>query len=379
MRRLVLASAGAGKSRLVVEHARQRIREGKKILILTYTEKNQKELASKFCEINGIVPSKVHIKGWYSFLLEDMIRPYQSYIFKTRIPGIYFNDVDPHKRNGRNIPGRAEILDGIVNRRYYLTDTGERAHTTYLSKLAVRVNAAAGKKCLQRLTEIYGSICIDEVQDLTGWDFDIIKSISKSTISEFCCVGDFRQTLYTTHPTNKKPKSNLEKQVRFKEIGLTVDQLNVSWRCIQKLCVFADFIHDDEGIYAPTESKLEDIDIQCSDHNGVFVVRSDNVMAYLERFQPTILRTSRNTRAELCEKRIAYNFGEAKGMGFDRVLICATEKHRKFLAGNKAVFAADRTAKAKNTLYVAVTRARYSVAFIYDGEVNMTGVEVWTP
>jgi len=91
----------------------------------------------------------------------------------------------------------------------------------------------------------------------------------------------------------------------------------------------SDLIHD-EGIYATTESKLEGIDIQCLHHNGVFMVRSDNVMAYQERCQPTILRTNRNTRAELCEKRTAYNFGEAKGMGFDRVLICATEKHRKF-------------------------------------------------
>lgn len=65
-------------------------------------------------------------------------------------------------------------------------------------------------------------------------------------------------------------------------------------------------------------------------------------------------------------------------MGFDRVLICATNRHKDFLAGNTTVFGKDKTAQAKNTLYVAITRAKYSVAFLSDGDVKIDGAVIWT-
>lgn len=377
-RRLVLASAGAGKSRLIVKQSLERVALGEKVLILTYTEKNQEELVKKFCKLGGFVPTAVTIKGWFTFLLEDMIRPYQSCIFQDRIPSIHFNSVDPNKRNGRYIPGRGEKNGANYNPKHFLTSKEGKAHTTYISKLAVRINSVSGGKPISRLSEIYQTVCIDEVQDLTGWDFEVMKSISTSNIGQFCCVGDFRQTLYSTHQTAKKPKENNEKLDRFGDIGLTLEQLNVSWRCIQKICDLADLVHKYEGIYAPTESRLEEIDPDYADHLGVFVVRSDKVGAYLEKYKPTMLRATRNSQKELCEGKEAFNFGEAKGMGFNRVLICATDKHKKFLAGREQMFERDRTAKAKNALYVAITRARFSVAFLYDGDVNLEGVDVWS-
>lgn len=377
-RRLVVASAGAGKSRLIVEQSLEKVALGEKILILTYTENNQEELVNKFCKFVGIVPVAVKIKGWFTFLLEDMIRPYQSCIFPDRIPNINFNSVDPHKRNGRYIPGRGEMNGANYNLKHFLTGKEGKAHSTYISKLAVRINSISGGKPVSRLSEIYQAVCIDEVQDLIGWDFEVMKSISASKIDQFCCVGDFRQTLYSTHPTTKKPKENNEKIDRFKDIGFTVEQLNVSWRCIQKICDFADLVHKNEGAYDPTESRLEEIDPDYAEHLGVFVIRPDKVRVYLEKYKPTILRANRKSQKELCEGKEAFNFGEAKGMEFNRVLICTTDKHKKFLAGRENVFNSDKTAKAKNALYVAITRARFSVAFLFEGDVNLEGVEVWS-
>jgi ATP-dependent exoDNAse (exonuclease V) beta subunit len=59
-----LASAGAGKSKLIVQQALERVALGERVLILTYTEKNQEELAKKFCKIGRVVPGAVTIKGW---------------------------------------------------------------------------------------------------------------------------------------------------------------------------------------------------------------------------------------------------------------------------------------------------------------------------
>jgi DNA helicase-2/ATP-dependent DNA helicase PcrA len=306
-----------------------------------------------------------------------MIRPYQSCLFQDRISSINFNSVDPHKRNGRNIPGRAEKNGVFFNPKHFLTIKGGKAHTTYLSKLATRINSASGGRSISRLSEIYGAVFIDEVQDLTGWDFEIIKSVSASNIAQFCCVGDFRQTLYSTHSTTKKPKDNNEKIEHFERIGLTLEQLNISWRCEQEICDFADLVHGDEGVYEPTESKLKEIDPEYAAHTGVFVVRPDSVSEYIDKYKPVILRSTRNSQKELCEGQEVYNFGEAKGLGFKRVLICVTGKHKKFLAGEDKVFAGDKTPKAKNALYVAITRAKFSVAFLYDGELDREGVEVW--
>ena len=376
-RELVLASAGAGKSTLIVQQALDRVEAGERVLILTYTERNQEELANRFCELYSVVPSAVTIKGWFTFLLEDLIRPYQTCLFEERISGIHFNSSDPHRNGKYTIPGRSEKVAGRFNPRHFLTRKENKAHTTFLSKLAARINALSGGAPIARLSEIYGMVCIDEVQDLTGWDFEVIESIAGSGIGRLCCVGDFRQTLYFTHLGNKKPKGNSDKLARFNEIGLATEQLNISWRCIQAICNFADLVHADEKTYEPTESKLKKVEPDCGDHLGVYVVRPDNAEAYLDKYAPTILRTSRATKRELCEGRLAYNFGESKGMGFNRVLICATGNHEEFLAGNKNAFAGGQTDRAKNALYVAITRARYSAAFLYDGVVNLEGIEVW--
>ena len=95
------------------------------------------------------------------------------------------------------------------------------------------------------------------------------------------------------------------------------------------------------------------------------------------RYNPVILRLNRKTKTEICDGRVSYNFGEVKGLGFERVLVFSTEKHREFLAGKLTVFDEDKTEKARNTLYVAITRAKYSVAFVYDGEVSCDGVKKW--
>ncbi len=95
-------------------------------------------------------------------------------------------------------------------------------------------------------------------------------------------------------------------------------------------------------------------------HDGIFVVTSASVEAYRTKFSPMILRWDRKTN---CDGHKAMNFGESKGLSFDRVLIYPNKPIRDFLEKND-------TSKIKNArakLYVGVTRARYSVAFVLDG------------
>jgi len=219
--KLVLASAGAGKTERIVTEALSRCEAGESVLIVTYTENNQKEIMHRICKKNGACPRNLYVKGWFSFLLEDVIRPYQRYIFSDRIVGINFNEHgDPHKRDGRTIFGRGEKnTDGTYNALHYLTTKRDKAHTMYLSRLAVRVCEESnqplkiGRRRIKvgrptmRLQEIYNAIFIDEVQDLVGWDYEIIRFLSAVQPIDVICVGDFRQTIYRTSNASKTPKS----------------------------------------------------------------------------------------------------------------------------------------------------------------------------
>ncbi len=212
--KFVLASAGAGKTTTLVNDALNAVRNNQSVLFLTYTQNNQTEIIKKFRKVNGCIPDNVRIKGWFSFLLEDLIRPYQRCIFNTRIPNIIFDQSDPHKRNGRNIAGRSEKINDHINSRYYLSNN--KAHTTYISKLATRIfeveKSGRGRNAsyavIDRLAAIYDLIIIDEVQDLVGWDFSILEFIITKPNITLQCVGDFRQTIYQTSHASKNPNPN---------------------------------------------------------------------------------------------------------------------------------------------------------------------------
>ncbi len=72
----------------------------------------------------------------------------------------------------------------------------------------------------------------------------------------------------------------------------------------------------------------------------------------------------------MLEGHDALNFGESKGMTFDRVLIFPHKKGGDWLKSGNF----DYIEKSAAKLYVGVTRARYSVAFVYDGAVKLPGI-----
>ena len=372
---LIIASAGAGKSQMLIEKALSQSSDSRKVMLITYTKHNQKELLNKICNEVGVNPSHIIIKGWYSFLLEDMVRPYQRCIIESRISNINFNKKgDPHKKNARNIPGTAEKYDGKYNPYHYVTRSTNKVHTTYLSKLAARIFKETRGKTVKRLSEIYSTILIDEVQDLTGWDFEVIAALSKESNLSVSCVGDFRQTIYLTHKASKSPKTSREKVDKFNKLGFETKEISISRRCVQEVCDFSDIVHASDGIYPKTHSQVTE---KPDKHLGVFAVPRNAIEDYIAIYKPVILRARKGIEDNICKGNGAYTFGDSKGLGFDRVLIIPTDKQRKFFSGEENVFDKDKTDESKNKLYVAITRARYSLAFMYDGCDLRDGVKFW--
>lgn len=390
---LIIACAGAGKSEHIINEAISRYRSGKRSLILTFTDCNQRQIIKRISTAIGAVPREISVKGWFTFLLEDMVRPYQSHILESRVSGLNFNEVDPHKRKGYSIRGRSEKeASGAYNYKHFVTAENHKAHSTYLSKLACRiaeeskvtrkVNRRTVKfgSAAERLEEIYDTVFIDEVQDLVGWDFEVLKALSASSTLNLQCVGDFRQTIYQTANAQKGPKTNKDKRAFFQDIGFTETSMNASHRSISEICAFSDLIHEGSG-FPPTLSNVSRSNLpeDISDHMGVFSVKTKDFLDYFKQYNPTILRHSITSGKLYCSGREALNFGQSKGMTFLRTIILPTEPQKSFLRGDRVPLNAGSSDKAVNAFYVASTRARYSVAFLLDDEVTINGVSAWSP
>ncbi|SGZ09796.1 Putative uncharacterized protein [Moritella viscosa] len=67
-------------------------------------------------------------------------------------------------------------------------------------------------------------------------------------------------------------------------------------------------------------------------------------------------------------------------MGFDRTLIIPTANYEKYILGDITALDVGKTDTAKNKLYVAITRARYSVAFVIDDRKLLASqLPIWEP
>lgn len=360
----VFAGAGTGKTERIVRESIPLVAASERILVLTYTENNQKEIANRFLLKHRGAHACFEVKGLLSFYLEDIIRPYQRALFQRRIEGFLLNEADPHKRNGRNIPGRSEKLrSGAYNPLYYLTPCQTQAHSTLLAKFACTVIKETGGAPIRRLADIYKHLYFDECQDMVGWDFEVLSHLVKSKKFAITCVGDFRQTIYETACTTKKPGTAAEKIAYLEKLKFDREEMPESHRSIEVICRYAGRIHAGEGypelvsnVVAPEEYR---------DHQGVFVVKQSDARTYLKRYQPVLLRHSIKSGGEYDDLGLQrMTFGKAKGLGFPRTAIIPTNPHLQFLQDVKGAFGNGKTEEPRNKFYVAMTRARYSVGII---------------
>ena len=214
-----------------------------------------------------------------------------------------------------------------------------------------------GKAVIARLKQIYTDVFIDEFQDLAGWDLEVVRMLLQSDI-RVTLVGDPRQHIYSTNPSQKNKQYlgvnviNLVK--KWEKDGLcSVEHMAATYRCNGQICGFSNALW-------PGMDPMGPLQTETTDHDGVFLVAENAVKEYMERFEPQILRHNRLAETYGYE---ALNFGLAKGLEFKRVLIVPTEPIKKYLESGKL----GHVEKSRDRLHVAVTRARHSVGFVFDG------------
>jgi DNA helicase-2/ATP-dependent DNA helicase PcrA len=251
-------------------------------------------------------------------------------------------------------------------RPYYLA--GGRIFRDTLADFVIRCNLQTQGAVIRRLANIYQHIYLDEAQDISGRDFDVIAEILQSPIN-MTLAGDPRQCTYSTTQSRTNRQNSGARIVSWlqrleKQGKLTLEFQDHSRRCIQEICDFADALYPElvrtRSLTAYTTRESQ----------GVHLVRSRDVAQYMATFQPQFL---------IWDKRgstyghSARNFGSVKGLTFDRVLIQPTGPISAYIKKGQSL---TDTARAK--FYVALTRARYSVGIVLDG-AGKSLIPYWDP
>ncbi|WP_220271268.1 UvrD-helicase domain-containing protein [Sphingobacterium spiritivorum] len=369
--KLIIAGAGSGKTTFLVEEALKQ--KGGKVLITTYTQANEAEIRKKIIEKNKCIPENVTVQTWFSFLLKHGVRPFQGILFEKKIKGLILvnsqSGLKAYRTQCQDCKQK-KVIDGSCRKcksPIYFAEEKEferhyfskelKIYSDKLSKFVFRCNEKADGSVIDRISRIYSHIFIDEVQDLAGYDLDLLKLLFNCN-SKILLVGDPRQGTYSTNSAPKNKQFKKAKVVNYffqdKSINIETDQnsLMTNYRCNKSICdlsnkLFTDFQATTSGNTTMTT------------HDGVFFVKEKDIENYLQKYQPIQLRNDSREK-KIKENYRVMNFGESKGLSFDRVLIYPTKPFLDWLKDNSTQLA--ETSRSK--LYVAITRARYSVAIV---------------
>lgn len=355
----ILAPAGGRKTQKIIDMCADAAAP-KKRAVITFTTSAQKILIDRLLasDARSQMPT---VMGWYTFLLDHIVRPYAPSVTElhgSRVKGLAWVD--------GTLPRNLSRVD------YYLDSAGN-AYSERLGLLASKTLTADGKAVIDRLERIFDEIYIDEVQDLRGNDLDVLNALLRSKI-RVILVGDVRQRLLSTSKSSRKNK-------KYDGLGLTdwfqdkakdglldLQIIRETWRCCPEVIQFADqmFIRN---MFPPTESKVT---VPNGMHHGVWLVEEPHIEEYIRRFHPACYRDS--VRTKLVGTDSAMNFGLCKGATEEHVLIFPTGPMKKFWKDKTN----NLTDKSRMNAYVAITRARWSVA-IYVDSARGYDIPVWKP
>ena len=337
-----MSAAGSGKTWDICHEALEAVSNSdKRVLIVSFTNRSIESARNEIRKQNDdVLHPRVDIKTWFRFLLSDMIKPYQTGITGGRINHI--KSVDFSEQFGQKNFNKAGTYARYIN-------TGRNVRSNQASELALLLNQRSGGLSIRRLESIYSNIYFDEIQDLAGYDINLLRLLMESSLAVTCC-GDNKQATFKTHVAKKNKNqtgANIWEFFRLiEEEGLVqIERKLASRRFNWDICCFANAVF-------PQGDAITTIMEDVTEHDGVFLINESDVEAYYRYFTPQILRFNARTTVD----RPCLNFGICKGETFDRVLIYPNGPLNNFILKSAALDSPEK-------YYVGVTRPRYSIAF----------------
>lgn len=136
--------------------------------------------------------------------------------------------------------------------------------------------------------------------------------------------------------------------------------LSNSHRNNKEICEFSSKLYSGSDFQPVSPCSCSGCRERITKHEGVYIVNPVDVDGYLKRFSPVQLRW--NTTTNTNPNFLTLNMGQSKGKTFERVLIYPTKEMTKWVKDNQTKLESSTRAK----LYVAITRAKYSVGIVVD-------------
>lgn len=330
-KRLIFAVAGSGKTKTIVDE----LSLEKRSLVFTYTNNNLRTLRRRILGKFGFFPKNIVLYSYFTFLYSFCFKPYLSLKFKSKginykpNPNMYVKQTDVQK---------------------YFFDEFGRIYSNRIAKLLSIENILPNVN--SRLEKYFDALFIDEVQDLAGHDFNLLKSVSQANL-EIMAVGDFFQHTYDTSRDGKVNANLHEDYEKYKKAFIDMmffvdtESLKASYRCSPTIC---EFISNDVGV--EMSSARDEITNICLVDNQeqadeIFLNRKVVKLFYREHYKYD------------CYSR---NWGESKGEdGHVDVCVVLNKTTLDSFRKNKL---SELAAQTKNKLYVACTRARGDLYFV---------------
>lgn len=329
----IMAGAGTGKTTYLLNQALDVSRE-KNVLYLTYTEAAAIHFASRVKAMRGTVPGNITVMTWYSFLLAHGVRP-----FPYPLPGIL-------PRGISFVEGKVPQRRGMTrdNPAYYLANERGDIFSSRLADLACKCNEQVGGDAVNRISDMFDIILIDEAQDLSSYDYDYISSLMH-TPATVIVVGDPRQRTYTTSKEGPHTEETFFDYAQRRQLcEIDTNSLSVCHRCRPDVVALANALFPDlpalacatpdEGTYLHTLSKRE---------------RAKPPVDFLEAMHLTW--QAKSLPYSNCS---TMTMGASKGSEFDDVAVWLTKPMSMWLNNREVPLKPGARAK----MYVAVTRAR---------------------
>ena len=185
-KRIVLASAGAGKTYFIAND----FPDKERVYLITFTHRNveniRKELLKRF---DRMIPENIRISTFDSFVYNQLVRPFEPV---ANFPGIKSRGVEVNIKPSTDSRDYGNYFK-LDNPNHFLLN--DKFYVTRLSKFFMKQNRDFKKNALNRLKYFCDTIYIDEFQDYNGWDFKLIEYLMKSPETNVVAVGDIFQSL----------------------------------------------------------------------------------------------------------------------------------------------------------------------------------------
>ena len=191
--KVIFTETGDNKTFDICKEAIQKAEISKKyVLILAHTYKGVETIDREYRKQNkGVIDFNVVIKTWRDFLLADWIKPCQCLL---KLKDEYFNDFEVPENfiqfidfdNEHNKDFKSSCIWYYINEKTHNVRENRMRHLSYVC------NSHSQNKIIDRLTEIYSHIFIDEVQEyVAGYDLKLFNLLFKSKI-DIICVGNYK-------------------------------------------------------------------------------------------------------------------------------------------------------------------------------------------